>query len=165
MRRLPSTAFQPGQSGNPAGRPKGCRNKATQAVLALMDGAGEQIVQAVIRAALAGDLAAAKMVLDRLAPPARERLVSLPDFPDTGTLAGINQASQVILKAAAGGELTPGEAATLSSIVEVRRKTLETQELSERIGTLEEILKKPAPERGPSAEDIGDQLPQQHAKT
>lgn len=140
MRRLPSTAFQPGQSGNSAGRPKGCRNKATQVVLALMDGAGEQIVQAVIRAALAGDLAAAKMVLDRLAPPARERLVSLPDFPDTATLAGINQASQAILEAVAGGDLTPGEASTLSSIIEMRRRALEAQELSARLEQLEKRL-------------------------
>lgn len=140
MRRLPSTAFQPGQSGNPAGRPKGCRNKATQAVLALMEGAGEQIVQAVIRAAQSGDLAAAKMVIDRLAPPARERLVSLPDLPDTGTLAGIDQASQVILEAAASGDLTPGEASTLSGIVEVRRRVLETRELGDRLEALEERL-------------------------
>ena len=140
MRKLPSTAFQPGQSGNPAGRPKGCRNKATQAVLALMEGAGEQIVHAVIRAAQSGDLAAAKMVIDRLAPPARERPVSLPGFPDTGTLAGVNQASQIILEAAADGVLTPGEASTLSGIVEVRRRVLETQELGARLEALEERL-------------------------
>lgn len=141
MRRVPSTAFQPGQSGNPAGRPKGCRNKATQAVLALMEGAGEQIVLAVIRAAQAGDLAAARMVIDRLAPPLRERPVSLPDFPDTDSIDGINQASRIILQAAANGELTPGEASTLSTITEARRKALETQELGERIAVLERRLR------------------------
>lgn len=140
MRRVPSTAFQPGQSGNPAGRPKGCRNKATQAVLALMEGAGKEIVQAVIRAAQEGNLAAAKMVLDRLAPPVRERPVSMPDFPDTTTLAGIDQAAQVVLGAVAAGELTPGEASTLSSIIEMRRKVFETQELSARLEQLEKRL-------------------------
>lgn len=140
MRKVPSTAFKPGQSGNPAGRPKGCRNKATQTVLALMEGAGEQIVQSVIRAALAGDLAVAKMVVDRLAPPLRERPVSLPDFPDTNSISGVNQASQIILESVASGDLTPGEAATLSAITEARRKALETQNLGQRIAALERLL-------------------------
>jgi len=30
--------FQPGQSGNPAGKPKGSRNKTTLAMEALLDG-------------------------------------------------------------------------------------------------------------------------------
>ena len=35
--------FQPGESGNAAGRPKGARNKTTLAVEALIDGAAELI--------------------------------------------------------------------------------------------------------------------------
>ncbi len=33
--------FEPGQSGNPNGRPKGARNRVTRAVEALIDGEGE----------------------------------------------------------------------------------------------------------------------------
>jgi hypothetical protein len=33
-----ATRFQPGQSGNPAGKPKGARNRTTLAIEALIDG-------------------------------------------------------------------------------------------------------------------------------
>ena len=36
-----ATRFQPGQSGNPAGKPKGARNRTTLAVEALIDGAAD----------------------------------------------------------------------------------------------------------------------------
>lgn len=142
IRKTPSTAYKPGQSGNPAGRPKGCRNRATQAVLALMEGAGEEIVRAVVDAAKAGDLTAARMVIDRLAPPAKERPISIDNFPSTETVAGISQAQQIILNEVAIGNLTPGEGATLSGIAEARRKALESEELSERIAQLEKRMAK-----------------------
>lgn len=95
-----------------------------------------EITDAVITAAKGGDLTAARMVLDRLAPPAKERPVSM-DMPDTGTAAGVSAAQEAILQAVATGELLPGEAATLAGIVESRRRALETQELEQRIAALE----------------------------
>ena len=38
-----ATRFQPGQSGNPAGKPKGARNRTTLAIEALIDGAADDI--------------------------------------------------------------------------------------------------------------------------
>jgi Family of unknown function (DUF5681) len=35
--------FEPGQSGNPNGRPKGARNRVTRAIEALIDGQGEAL--------------------------------------------------------------------------------------------------------------------------
>lgn len=135
-RQAPPNAFRPGQSGNPRGKPKGARNHATRAVLALMQGGAEEITRAVLDAAKGGDLTAAKFVLERIAPPAKERPISL-DLPDTTTAAGIAEAQAAILQAAAAGELLPGEAATLAGIVEARRKAIETQELEQRISALE----------------------------
>jgi hypothetical protein len=37
--------FEPGQSGNPAGHPKGSRNKATLAIEVLLDGEAEAITR------------------------------------------------------------------------------------------------------------------------
>ena len=37
--------FQPGQSGNPDGRPNGSRNKATLAIEELLDGEGEGLTR------------------------------------------------------------------------------------------------------------------------
>lgn len=136
-RRKPAPqAWRPGQSGNPAGKPPGCRNKATQMVMALMEGGAEEITRTVIDAAKAGDLAAARLVIERLAPPLRERPLSLP-LPDTGTVAGVSAAQQAILQAVGEGEILPGEGSALAGIVESRRKALETVELEQRISALE----------------------------
>ncbi|MCZ2097331.1 MAG: DUF5681 domain-containing protein, partial [Anaerolineae bacterium] len=54
-RRPPATAWAPGQSGNPAGRPRGTRNRATLLAEALLDGEVDAIVRRVIDGALAGD--------------------------------------------------------------------------------------------------------------
>jgi len=61
--------FQPGQSGNPAGRPKGARGKAA-ALLAerMFEGEAEDIIRADIDLAKGGDAAAVRVCLDRIAP-------------------------------------------------------------------------------------------------
>jgi hypothetical protein len=48
--------FQPGQSGNRAGKRKGTRNKVTLAVEALLDGEAETLTRKAIELAKAGDL-------------------------------------------------------------------------------------------------------------
>jgi hypothetical protein len=131
------TLWKPGQSGNPAGKPPGTRNKATQMVLALMESGAEEITRAIIDAARKGDIAAARLVIERLAPPARERPISL-DLPDTSTVAGVSQAQQAVLEAVGAGELLPTEGSTLATILESRRKAIETEELERRIAALEE---------------------------
>lgn len=133
----PSTGWKPGQSGNPRGKKPGTRHRATTMVLALLETGAKEITEAVISAAKSGDVAAAKLVLDRLCPPARERHVALPTLPPTDTAAGISAASVAVLEAVSSGELTPGEGATLSGILEARRKALETEELEARIAALE----------------------------
>ncbi len=106
-------------------------------VLALMESGAEEITKSVIDAARGGDLAAARLVIDRLAPPMRERPVSI-DLPDTETPEGIRKAQQAILQSVAGGDITPGEGTAISAIVETHRRALETQELAARIAALEE---------------------------
>lgn len=135
-RQAPKTAFKPGTSGNPKGKPAGTRSKSTQLLAAMMEGGAEKITKAVIDAAQAGDLMAAKIILDRVMPPAKERPVNI-DLPDTQTAQGVAAAQNAILQAVAAGDLLPGEASTLSAIVEAKRRAIETQELADRITQLE----------------------------
>jgi len=60
--------FQPGQSGNPAGRKKGQVNKYTELSKQLLSEKGPEIVQMVIQKALEGDVTCLKMCMDRIVP-------------------------------------------------------------------------------------------------
>ena len=53
-----ATRFKPGQSGNPAGKPRGLRNKVTLAVEALLDGEAEKLTRKAVELCLKGDLTA-----------------------------------------------------------------------------------------------------------
>lgn len=128
--------FKPGQSGNPAGRPKGSKHKTTLIVEALLEEGARDVVQAVLQAARDGDISACRVVLERILPPIKERPIELM-LPDTSTAKGISLASQCVLDAVADGGLTPNEGKVLSDLVEARRKALETQELESRIAALE----------------------------
>lgn len=135
-KRKHPAAFKPGQSGNPAGKPKGARNHATRAVLELMEGGAEEITMAVLDAAKDGDMGAARFILERIVPAAKERPVTI-DLPDICTASGVAEAQAAILQAVADGQLLPGEGATLAGVIEARRKALETEELERRITALE----------------------------
>jgi hypothetical protein len=105
-------------------------------VLNLMEGAAEEITNAVLDAARGGDLTAAKMVLERLAPPMRERPINIK-LPSTIDARGCADAANEVLQGVATGNLLPGEGATLASIIESRRRAVETLELEQRIALLE----------------------------
>jgi Family of unknown function (DUF5681) len=72
--------FQQGVSGNPAGKPKGARNRASAMLEAIDDDDLRAIVAKIVEKAKAGDLVAAKLIFDRVAPPPKSRTVSI-DLP------------------------------------------------------------------------------------
>ena len=128
--------FQPGQSGNPKGRPKGTRHRATLAALALLDGEAEALTRKAVDLALEGDTTALRLCLERIAPPRKDAPVSfaLPEMKNAGdALAAINS----IVQAVAKGILTPGEATSLAGLIEAFRKVAETDDLEQRITMLE----------------------------
>ena len=123
-------------NGN-AGRPKGARNKATQAVLALLEGEGEALTRKAIEMALAGDGAALRLCLDRIAPPRKDIPVTFP-LPRMTTAQDAAQAAGAVLAAVADGDLTPTEGAVIMGLVDAFRRTLEVTELEARVAALEE---------------------------
>jgi hypothetical protein len=134
--------FRPGQSGNPAGRRAGARNRTSALALKLMDADAEPVILALMRAAKGGDVAAIKLVLERIAPMPRNRPVHF-SMPSIETPADLGEAMGAILQAASDGELTPDEATAIASLVETRRRTIETLELEQRIARLEQNRKTP----------------------
>ena len=76
--------FRKGHSGNPLGRPRGTRNKATIAAEALFEGEIEGICRKAIEEAKRGNIQAIKLVLDRILPPKKEALIFI-NFPPVKT--------------------------------------------------------------------------------
>ena len=131
-----SHLFQPGQSGNPAGKPKGARNHATRAAQALIDGQAEQVVEKALELALSGDGPILKAILDRLCPPRKDSPIRV-ELPPLACAADLPLATEAVLAAVAEGELTPSEATSIAGLIEAHRRALETSDLANRIEALE----------------------------
>ena len=128
--------FQPGASGNPAGKPKGTRNKATMAVEAMLDGEAEHLTRKAIELAKAGDMAALRLCLDRIAPARKDRLVQV-DLPALNCAADAVKVSAAIMAALGDGILTPSEAAELGKIVDSYVRALTASDFEMRLAQLE----------------------------
>lgn len=128
--------FRKGQSGNPAGKPKGLRNTTTRVLEALLDGEAEEIVRKAVELAKEGDAAAMRAVLDRLLPPRKDRHVEFA-LPKIETIADLPKASAALLDAVAAGELTPSEANELGKLIEAHVRAVEVSNLDERLAKLE----------------------------
>ena len=128
--------FQKGQSGNPKGRPKGARNKATLAMQALLEGECEALTRRAVEMALAGDVTALRLCLDRLLPVRRDRHVAFA-LPHLETAADAVKASAALVDGVAAGELTPSEAAELSKLVEGFLRAVDLHDVQRRLDALE----------------------------
>ena len=68
--KRPSNGWKPGQSGNPRGRKPG--SVPTQQLREALGKDADLVIDKVREQAIAGDLTAAKLVLERLLPPMRQ---------------------------------------------------------------------------------------------
>ena len=121
--------------GNP-GRPMGARHKATRAVESLLEGQSEALTQKAIDMALGSDTQALRLCMERIAPPRKDSPVSF-DLPTIKSAQQASEAAQAVLRAVSEGEITPLEAASVMTLVEQYRRSLETTELEARIVALE----------------------------
>jgi hypothetical protein len=133
--RHPSGKFAPGNKVG-RGRPVGSRNQATIALQELLDDAGKSLTRHCIEMARAGDQVALRLVMERLIPPRKDRPVSLR-LPKIDGAAGVSKATAAVLHAVGAGEITPAEGEIVASIIELRRRSIETAEFEKRIAVLE----------------------------
>ena len=133
--------WQPGRSGNPAGRPKGARHKATLAVEALLDGDAERLTREAVELALDGDTTALRLCLERIVPPRKDAPVQF-DLPPMKGAEDAARAAGAVVAAVAQGELTPTEGAHVMGLVDAYRRALETSELDARLQKVEERLER-----------------------
>ena len=131
-RQPPAAAWKPGQSGNPKGRPPGAGEVAK--LRAAIAGQVPAILESLTTAALAGDVGAARLLLERVIAPlkAAEQAQAL-HLPD-GTLTDQGRA---VLAAVASGELAPGQGAALLGAIGTLARVAEVDELARRIEVLE----------------------------
>jgi hypothetical protein len=130
--------FKKGESGNPAGRLRGSRNKSIEAAELLLEGEAEALTRKAVELALEGDAAALRLCLDRIIPPRRGRPVRLDGVPPVRGAADLGDTMAAITTAAAGGAITPGEAAELARVVEIFVRAVETSDFERRLRQLED---------------------------
>ncbi len=131
--------WQPGQSGNPSGKPPG--SGALQKLRATIAADVPEILAGLVLAAKGGDVQAARLILERVLPPVKaiEQAVELA-LPDGGTLTAQGRA---VLSAVALGDLAPGQGAQLLAAIGTLAKISELDDLTQRITALEALNAKP----------------------
>ncbi len=127
-----------GVSGNPAGRPVGRPNRGQAFLRELLAGDAERVVNAVVQAAIGGDMAAAKLIFDRILPKRSCRPLEGLILPPITTVAEAVGAINALASAALQGIISAAEAAELCAVIECSRRVVETAELTARIERLEQ---------------------------
>jgi hypothetical protein len=138
MARGGKTKFQPGQSGNPRGRPPGRPDRRN-----LFHWVSEDDRKAVFAKCVAlakdGDPAAMRLVLDRIAPtrkPSHEP-VNLP--AGFAAMTPIEQVDSINAEVAAG-RIPPDIGTVLVGLVEAKMRALEHDAMEQRIKALEDLV-------------------------
>lgn len=129
--------FEKGQSGNPAGRPKGSRNKASFIVQSMLEGEAEDIAKKLVEMAKQGEMQAIKMIIERLLPPLKELPFNGDLQLDSGNIA---EDYNNLLEDIAAGEITLSEAKELADILEGKRKAIETLEVKAKLDELKNLI-------------------------
>lgn len=128
--------FQPGQSGNPNGKPKGARHRATRMAEALIEGEAEEIVRKAVELAKAGDGPVLRAVLERIAPARKDAPISF-ELPPIDTAADAKAASSAVIAAVAAGDITPGEGSAVMALLVSHKMIVEATDFEARLAALE----------------------------
>lgn len=136
-KRIPP-GWQPGQSGNPKGRPPGCGDVAN--IRAAIAQHVPEIIASLVARAVAGDTGAARLLLERVVAPLKAaeapQSVSLPT-------EGLSSQGRAVIASVASGEIAIGQGAALLSALGALARVVAVDELIERVAALETRHAKP----------------------
>ena len=139
QRKQRGRPFEKGRSGNPAGRPRGSRNRTARAMQRALDGEAQALTRKAVELALEGNTTALKLCLERLLAPRRDRTVPI-DIPPVEGAGGLAGAMAAVVAATGNGEISSAEAGRWARLVEIFLKALETHEFEQRVEALEKRL-------------------------
>jgi hypothetical protein len=125
--------FKPGESGNPKGRPKGIPQPSTR-LRQMID--AEAIVMQLEKAALGGDVQAARTLLERALPVYRVAAEPV-DLPELDAAEDLTAKARAVLDAVARGKVPPDLGAQLVSAIGNVARVAEVDELLRRVNALE----------------------------
>jgi hypothetical protein len=120
------------------GRATGSKNKRPTILAMLPPDALQQLYTTIFEAAKAGDMTAAKLLLDRLDPAPKGRPVELPGVPPIDGLEGAQQAGRRVLETMLAGELSPSEAGEVLAVILQQVVGLEARDWSRLLEQLQE---------------------------
>ena len=125
--------FRPGVSGNPAGKPPGTLSASTK-LRKLID--VERIIARLQKAALDGDVQAARTLLERALPVYRTAAEPV-ELPELVGAKELTDKARVVLDAVADGRVPPDVGSQLVAAIGSVSKLAEVDELSRRVAALE----------------------------
>jgi hypothetical protein len=131
-KRAPAGRWKPGQSGNPAGRPRGSGD-----VSQLREAIRHKvptIIDKLTELAVSGDVGAARLLLERVIPPLKAAEQAVPLSLPSGSLT---DQGRTVLAAVAAGDLAPSQGAGLLASLGTLGKLIEVDELERRVAALE----------------------------
>lgn len=128
-----TTKFKAGQSGNPAGRPKGALGKSTRWREAL-EPFGDALFKIAVERALDGDLTALKLCLERISPAIKPTSDPV-EFSLHGTT--LAEKAESVLQAIADGVIDVDSGRKLIGAISDLGKIIEVDSILERLEALE----------------------------
>ena len=127
-------AWKPGESGNAKGRKPGltARGKFRKQV----ESALPEIVANVLQSALAGDMQAVKLILDRTIPTLKQT----DEHVKLALPALLAPAGEVVIQAMADGSVSPAQAQSVMAVLSGQRALVEQTEVLQRLEAVEAWL-------------------------
>ncbi len=107
--------FQTGKSGNPNGRPRGALSKRTQ-LAKLLEPYAESLVAKTVELALAGDVNALRICIERLIPKVQREPLCL-SVSDDYSQEKLSQLKNTILHATLNGQIDVDDAEKLIQLI------------------------------------------------